>query len=150
MKLEQQVTSLELSKRLKALNVEQDSLFYWIGHENLTRGEIGEDKCTNWYPMYKGEKYFGNHDYQISAFTVAELGEMLPNELEFTEEDHTSEWELFSVKLDSLWRVYYVKRFHNTVLIESDMETEVDARAKCLIFLLENGYVDFKNNEVQG
>ena len=34
MKLEQQVVSLELAKKLKELGVKQDSLFYWWGTFN--------------------------------------------------------------------------------------------------------------------
>ena len=34
MNIEDQVTSLELSKKLKELKIEQDSVFYWVSYEN--------------------------------------------------------------------------------------------------------------------
>ena len=59
MELSKQVCSLELSKQLKNLGFEQDSLWWW----------------------YKGELYRDVPDYQekqlYSAYTVAELGEEL-------------------------------------------------------------------------
>ena len=67
MKLEQQVTSLKLSKKLKELGCKQDSLFYW-------------EKDV--YANLKWHITFGNIDWEpsqmdnfniISAFTVAEL-----------------------------------------------------------------------------
>jgi hypothetical protein len=57
MKLENQVTNLELSKKLKELGVKQTSTFYW------------KDGYLNFQPSV------GNGEY--SAFTVAELGELV-------------------------------------------------------------------------
>lgn len=62
MKLEQQVTNLELSKRLKELGVRQESLFWWE-HPDMEWGH------TDWIVKY-GDS---NPVYKISAFTVAEL-----------------------------------------------------------------------------
>jgi hypothetical protein len=76
MKLEQQVCSLDLAKRLKELGVKQESYFYWAT-----------------YKLDKPDKSFKNGIFLThtlgrfansliipvaSAFTVAELGEMLP------------------------------------------------------------------------
>lgn len=65
MNLDQQVTSLELSKRLNESGLKQDSLFYWHTYNN-----------KDWQL---------NHDAQgcacnefISAYTVAELSQILP------------------------------------------------------------------------
>ena len=65
MKLEDQVVSLELAKRLAELNVPQTGAFVWsrgIRHKNW---RVTLTKYRNWAPCY-------------SAYTVAELGEMLP------------------------------------------------------------------------
>jgi hypothetical protein len=63
MKLEKQVCSLELAKKLKELGVEQDSLFKW------------ERSCSNgldgWNVIYSQAK-----EQVFSAFTVVELLEM--------------------------------------------------------------------------
>ena len=63
MPLKQQVTSLELSKRLRELGVPQKSLWYWSNQK--TSGWILLEQSGGW----------GGHSLEcISAFTVAELG----------------------------------------------------------------------------
>ena len=68
MKLEDQVCSLDLAKELKKLGVPQESSFAWlvplVGYKWIL-------KC-----LY-GAK-FARSAAWVSAFTVAELGEMLP------------------------------------------------------------------------
>lgn len=77
MKIEKQVCSLELAKKLKELGVEQESLFYWWGNREKTeiiiayRGDLWE------WSIPIGVKENG----YCSAFTVAELGDMLPSEI---------------------------------------------------------------------
>lgn len=72
MNIEQQVCSLELAKRLKELGIKQDSLFwYQIGSRGVSGGvgiTYGE------WETAAEEKY--------SAFTVAELGEILSETLD--------------------------------------------------------------------
>ena len=71
MKLENQIVSLELAKRLKELGCKQDSIFKW--HSKLD--EKGNRVYTEivYLPIKQMEQ-----DY--SAFTVAELGELLPKD----------------------------------------------------------------------
>lgn len=65
MKLEQQVCSLKLAKKLKELDVKQESLWRWVDYGTETRlagnCEFGFASNAKIYP----------------AFTVAELGETL-------------------------------------------------------------------------
>lgn len=72
MKLEEQVVSLELSKRLKELGVKQESAFYY---EELFTKEQGVLESNfvqkKRYDGESGARYF-------AAFTVAELGRMIP------------------------------------------------------------------------
>jgi len=75
MKIEEQVTSLKLSKRLKALGVKQESIFYW------RKTSLGDYEATDRSNVYMPKDTF------YSAFTVAELGELLPN---FIEVENTS------------------------------------------------------------
>lgn len=156
MKLENQVVSLEIAKRLKELGVKQESYFYWkqyIWSKTLS----GKKRFT--LKINPNEKNFwgSNHvdknsvksDY--SAFTVAELGERLPNGIEdrrgafigflsmLSREDSNIEGEK--------WGIAYV---HNTqdsgevisIFKGKDVaeyaDTEADARGKMLIYLLEN------------
>src|SRR5689334_3228066 len=70
MKLEDQCCSLELSKKLKELNIKQDSVFVW---------EYFNDNCYGIkYRPYAVVTTIENKLNLYSAFTVAELGEILP------------------------------------------------------------------------
>src|SRR5215813_5724748 len=94
MKLEDQVCSLELSKSLKELGVKQESYFYW--------NEI-DDNNEEGAPFTRCEllNYGLNSSYawSFSAFTVSELGEILPifstgyNELSITK-SHVTGWKV--------------------------------------------------------
>ena len=69
MKLEEQVTSLELSKKLKELGVKQESLWSWVKDLRID-GTISAKvdfglECKIYYDTFNKENY--------SAFTVAEL-----------------------------------------------------------------------------
>lgn len=108
MKLEDQVCPLELAKRLKELGVKQESAFYWCDN-NYGTWELEDSPL----PAFESD--------WCSAFTVAELGEMLPSGVT-TERILGSMW-LSKKKGD---------RFDATSV------TEADARAKMLIHLIEN------------
>ncbi|NCC70647.1 hypothetical protein EOM09_03625 [bacterium] len=123
MELEKQVCSLELAKRLKKLGVKQDSLFYWDSHciENLkTQG-----------------KYGITSDGEYSAFTVAELGVMMP----FIITRNKSIVRKFTNKNVYIYEVQYSDINQSNIFLE---DTEADARAKMLIYLLEKRLVKLK------
>lgn len=69
MKLEDQVCSLELSKRLKELGLKQRSSFYWI-HPTF----MPDDKE---FVLENKDNYFCVEPDDCAAFTVAELHEMM-------------------------------------------------------------------------
>ncbi len=124
MTLEQQVCSLELAKRLKELGVKQESLFYWS--EQL-RKVISREQFLSYEP-YDFEKLQDDSfreavDRTYSAFTVAELGEMLGSRIN-------------SITYYSNLKKYCWEKETKPVYVNSD--TEADARAKMLIYLLEN------------
>ena len=128
MKLENQVCSLKLAQKLKKLGMKQKSLFYWIKF-------LGNDECVWYYsPAYLDHQ---NDKETISAFTVAELGEMLPvkaqdvyHEILTTKEGSEYGW---TCAIHNVVSGKYYKKFV--------ANTEADARAKMLIYLLENGLV---------
>ena len=123
--LEQQVCSLELAKRLKELGVKQESLFHWQPsyYDRKTMVVVAEN-AEDWSDDV--ESY--------SAFTVAELGEMLPKEA-------TSSWKYFpdDVVMPKGWR--WKCFYHGDELERIWADTEADACSKLLIYLVENKLV---------
>jgi hypothetical protein len=119
MKLEDQVCALEYAKKLKELGVKQESLFYWIK----------EDSPYIWYnsnnyPIHAEKFYY-------SAYTVAELGEMLPDWFDSGNRDKSTH--------DWMCRVFE-KNSDKANCAFADKE--VNARAKMLIYLIENKWVE--------
>lgn len=133
MKLEQQVCSLDLAKRLKELGVKQSSYFWWRvpneKHREENAGVLLIDKTgvindSNWF------------DY-FSAFTVAELGEMLKTYKgkqggEFISSNFDNDEDFVWICQIQYWG--NERRIGHT----ESATTEADARAKMLIYLLEN------------
>ena len=116
MTLEQQVTSLELSKKLKELGVKQDSLFWWL---EVSPGQWN----THCLSYGKREENIG-----ISAFTVSELGEILPEYFCSAQAGTQEKWVC-------------EKYSHGTIDAEVPRlyaDTEANARAKMLIYLIEH------------
>lgn len=142
MDIQKQVCSLELAKKLKELGVKQESLFYWskgIGEGSIL---LGEPDNFNLEPKPMVDT--ADLKVRYSAFTVAELGEMLPDEVRFEyrdENEYGKRWKLNTFKArEEIWRVEYEwkNNFQFDVRRAVEAETEADARAKMLIYLLEN------------
>lgn len=110
MQLDLQVCSLKLAQKLKALGVPQDSLFCWdTAHNEIHLREDAEGLLED--------------SLLLSAFTVAELGHLLPHET------------ISYFDLAGLWQCKYP---HDSKHIKGEV-SEADARAKMLIYLLEHG-----------
>ena len=129
MNLSSQVSSLALSKRLKELGVKQGSLFVWF------RGHPDER-----HPLTLGLWSGGVSAFEeYAAFTVAELGEMLPGTID-PEPPGTcywlNSWAITDKGKTALWGVAYEEDRQEFCVAEE--KTEADARAKMLIHLLEN------------
>lgn len=123
MKIEDQVVSLELAKKLKELGVKQESLFVW----EAPNTEWG---WTDWLVVPTSEQHDLEH---YPAYTVAELGEMLaPN----IEQDSIPKPHVTGFDNNIEWYTYLEDNAENEAEIIAD--TEADARAKMLIYLLEN------------
>lgn len=141
MTLEQQVTSLEISKRLKELEVKQESLFYWEGKTLVAKTTLGFTTfgCEGtggeptWYPRSEVE------EEQFSAFTASELGEMLPQYiiLDGGLENYSCELEIVR---SSAWRFYYgdMNKEYSFKFTASTNTSEANARGEFLVYLLEN------------
>lgn len=144
MELSKQVTSLELSKKLKELGVKQESYFVWFkpDHTGDKKWQVGLFDGT--YFHGENEKETGHYGYTFglskelfSAFTVAELGEMLPEEIYHPKKEDVELYLAISPHLRGTWQIQYSGYF-----VQSD-QTEADARAKMLIYLLENKLITF-------
>lgn len=121
MKLESQVCSLDLAKRLKALGVKQESLFYYMNH-------LSNKDWSNQvrYPDGSDPRYW-DFESKISAFTVAELGKMLPL------------FETGCSGREVRIRSKYIRQSWS--FLKQRADTEADARAKMLIYLIEFGVI---------
>ena len=129
LELEKQVCSLESAKRLKELGVKQESLFYWYKREcKLSKGFhlIG---CGNSVMTIHGSLCFkpDNNDIVYSAYTVAELGELLPEDC----------YTIKRIKRSSIDVGFYCKSIGNDSYTQFQ-KTEAESRAKMICYLLEN------------
>lgn len=122
MNLQQQCLSLDLAKRLKELNIAQESLFYWSNnHEWLI--EYNDRLSIDFYEHY-------------SAFTAGELMEIFP--------PPSMELDYWMMKIktsvpESLWQGETIKN-NKSLMIFND-ELEVNLKAKMLIYLYEQGLI---------
>ena len=141
MKLEQQVVSLELAKKMKELGFEQESLWYWVTDDlGLTylsidsMGSVMHSRNSTRVPNYGRPEDYGWRVVEelYSAYTVAEFGEMLPRlqgyNLIYTGEHRGGKFCCF----------YQKSGFGDDFPIGTELckaDTEADARAKTLIYL---------------
>lgn len=127
MKIEDQVISLGLAKRLKALGYEQESLWYW-GYDPIDPNKLSvlyrvvTPNALEWYP----------------AYTVAELGEMLPTR---PKDNSHMKLDIWRGQGRVGWNIAYNQMRHacgkpNQLAWFTD-EKLSDAMAKMLIYLKE-------------
>lgn len=128
MNLEDQVCALEYAKRLAELGVNKMSYFEWLKAPHKNDYDAWEVK-----PIYPKQV----QNLGLPAYSVAELGVMLPQFIDFKSDDF---------KTDDLF-------VHLTILKDGDKFTvvylaneisftdnnEANARAKMLIYLLDQG-----------
>lgn len=112
MKLEDQLVSLDLAKRMKELGFEQESLYRW------------DKKAHGWYLANADFQMYGSES--IAAYTTAELGEMLKGC------DHPVPYWCSQANVKS-WCMFRDGEAYNI-----NEKNEADARAQTLIYLKEN------------
>lgn len=121
MNLEQQVSNLELSQKLKELGVKQESLFVWYD----------EDDRPAWRGAFKRTN-------EIAAFTVSELTELLGNrgirKISWHTNDDKPFWEIQSRQLYREDKSRFRKSTKGNPL--------QNALAEHFIWLIENNHVD--------
>jgi hypothetical protein len=128
MDISKQVASLEQAKRLKELGVTADSYFRWV----CGISEPKEDYILA--SEYSSKSVRRN---EFPAYTVAELGEMLPKRYE-------AYWtESYNLGCGE-WRCDLYKRVgdsHSEVELSKYGSTEAEARCAMLIHLIEQGII---------
>lgn len=153
MELNKQVPSLELCKKLKELGYPQEGLFWW--KLQIING-IKQWNIVNEKPEDYKEELF------CVAPTVAELGERLPMVINDSNGEYmaiqmqTSDITFVPKKLKNRmiktmtkkWKVWYDDGFRDEHEIVGFIdETEADARAKMLIYLLENKLISLEGKD---
>ena len=147
MKIEKQVCNLELSQKIKELGVKQESIFYHMENTALpSDNKIMYFRETKSYQIRKDKAIISSGVIKyISAFTVAELGEMLPNTIRKNEKDYFLNCYFSPLSSDggTDFEVSYESGDDKTLAYISNepndmIESEANARAKMLIYLLEN------------
>lgn len=152
MNITDQVCSLELAKRLKELGVKQESIFVW---------EYYDDKCyAVKFISYAVMPDNYNKAQLYSAFTVAELGEIFPSYFEKITNDKFKIFNFIQWKIGNKYMINYYSSYPISLANENtnaDLHVryhisnehfielkEADARAKMLIYLIENGLIEDK------
>jgi hypothetical protein len=143
MLLENQVCNLELAKKLKELEVKKPSLYAYYGNAGTWHDAIVD------MAMYKdADAEFREHKL-LPAYTVAELGEMLPwvinhNKLHyyFTSDKLVDgdgfgiEYQVINLTIEVVLRNEGKEK--ELFLCREEDKSEANARAKMLIYLIEN------------
>ena len=131
MKIENQVVNRKLAIQLKNLDVKQDSYWKWENYSKnaywyVKEWQLTESSCLDDEVNVIGLR--NPKDYEIySAFTVAELGEMLP-------EGYYSQKEMNSWACADADNHLAVTNIYDC----DNIYTEADVRAKMLICLIKN------------
>ena len=128
MELQQQVTNLELSKRMKELGFIQESYFMWVD------GEVWDRCSQSDYEMPSTP----SRDKWIPAYTVSELGELLPkiivsvNGIRYGLEIYWSDTKTSPI-------IGYWNNDGNPTRLHTEIADDlVNAMAKMLCYLKEN------------
>lgn len=141
MELIEQVCSLESAKRLKELGVAQESLFWWEKWTSWNEEQKAGFESSLLIYGHGSKKGLPDGYEEISAFTVAELGEILPARVE-----KDGEYYILIAEKHAKWQLKYVT-YRNGIGFILDgydsgsiqhTDTESNERAKMLIYLLEN------------
>ena len=145
MKLENQVCNLELSKKLKELGVKQnfncgDLCYETIGGRLML---ITYERLDIVFILYFPLQMNLTEDLKmkkniLKVFTVAELGEMLPNTISKNDADYFLCCYFTPMRDGRIeFEVSYESCNGKTLAFIIEL-TEANARAKCLIYLIEN------------
>lgn len=121
MKLENQVCSLEQANTLKQLGIEYKSLFNWWFNEIPTREGFDNYKHVHYY----AETPTSDKTVIIPAFTVAELGVMLPDYVETHRSDKVPCWYCGFLEQPDQWTTGGTQAEAMAKFLINSLETEI-------------------------
>lgn len=139
MELSKQITSLELSRKLRALGLKQESLFMWSSDSKLyIRWDLYMVDVEAQVLVKKS--YFNDAIDFYSAFTVAEMGEILRDDKHAMTQWVDEENEMWCVhcEIDD----GKMTDTRGALIHEEKAFTEADARAAMLQYLIEHALID--------
>lgn len=138
MKLEKQVCSFTQAKKLAELSLCVDSLFNWKltteGSESIS--EVVFSQTEKIVPADL-----------LPALTVAELGLLLPSVVQYDEDEDYYLQGSIGNREGEFYYIWFQSSLDNVeweLFPSIEKDTEAEARAEALIWLIENGYVDPK------
>lgn len=142
-----EVPDLELCKKLKECGYPQEGGgWYWVKWNESEPYVLGitfdrrnfykQDGWVTTFPQ--------NSKFLVKAPTIRELGEWLPGHIKrlgdlIVEKRYDGSWIVKYEEYDDM----YEEKYNSMEEID---ETEANARAKMLIWLVENGYLNFKES----
>lgn len=165
MELSKQVCSRELAEKMKELGFPINSHFFWQKCENNDE----EDKeYGEWYVVDKGELYFKNYGKELSAYSVAELGEMMPTIRGFSYmtdcgvECDTEGVGVVIEKYGGKWHCNFNEMSQEDYDVEKTMpededgnreigfeaESMADALGLMLLHLIQNGFINISDIKI--
>lgn len=138
MELKDQVVSLELAKKLNKLGIKEKSQFKWMAWSLNKEPKLMHNPDDNLMTLG------GELLYCVPAYTGMEIGNILPWVLREKIGDRS--WILRTKKIDEGKDVQWHVMYHNPNYkhnIDSQYDhSESNARAKMLIYLIENKLIN--------
>jgi len=137
--IDKQVCSLDLAKRLKKLGVKFRPVLFWDRPGIFLPG-FSNEKEEDGYEVVLLTRDVSKEEaeYIYAAYSVGELGEMLPEFIATYKaacRNENEKWRLLSHSGTDEYNL----NIEN--ISQFSASTEADCRAKVLIYLIENGYV---------
>jgi len=154
---EKEVPNLELCKKLRKLGFPQGGIgWYWVKIKKGIGTYLAPDDCflvhrgTGWQWWDNMTLVFGDivtDDYyniedKIKAPTTGELGRWFPEEIYLNEYGRKGSIRFYKLKDGSFEYTIYDLVKDDDIKFFRD-KSEANCRAKVLIWLVENGYINF-------
>lgn len=141
MKAERQVCTIHQARRLVELGAFPKTYFQWEASINRQSGEL-EDVC-----LVVTEIEPSSAKTRFPAPTVAELGELLPSVVGLEDEDYYIQGSLGKRKgeFHYIWFQSSLDNVEWELFPAVEKDTEAEARAEALIWLIENKFIGIED-----